>query len=298
MTGQFTGAAPRVAVCGLGVMGGGLARRLVATGADVHVWNRTPARAAELGGLGAQVHTTPAAAAAHADVVILSLADDHALADVLFGQGGVLADGPYDGTLLCASTVAPAQVLELDGKAAAVLDVGLLGNGKHALDGELRVYVGGDELLLSRVQPVLDRIAKQVVHAGGLGSGMRLKLLMNLLMGIEMQAMAEAVALGAAGGLDRGLVLDAISVSGYASPVMSFKARRMAANRYTDPDFRLTLMAKDLRLAVADATEAGLSAPVTAAAATTHAEAVEAGFGEADCAAIVEVLELGDRTPR
>jgi 3-hydroxyisobutyrate dehydrogenase len=298
MTDQFTGAAPRVAVCGLGVMGGGLARRLVDTGAEVHVWNRSPARATELGGLGAKVHQTPAAAAAHADVVILSLADSDALADVLFGAGGVLAGGAHPGTLLCASTVAPEQVLELEGKAAAVLDAGLLGNGKHARDGELRVYIGGDEQSLSQVRPVLDRIAKQVVHAGGLGAGMRLKLLMNLLMGIEMQAMAEAVALGVAGGLDRGLVLDAISVSGYASPVMSFKARRMAASRFTDPDFRLTLMAKDLRLAITEAAEAGLSVPVTSAASVTHAEAVEAGLGEADCAAIVEVLARGDRTPR
>jgi 3-hydroxyisobutyrate dehydrogenase-like beta-hydroxyacid dehydrogenase len=271
-------------------MGGGIARRLLATGVRPQVWNRSPQPARALGERGATVAATPAEAAADADVVIFSLADGEALSDVLFGPGGVLAAGPHPGTLVCAGTVAPADVVALAGRTPAVLDAGLLGNGRHAQDGELRVYLGGDPALVPPLRPVLDRLAKQVVHAGGLGAGMRLKLLMNLLMGIEMQAMAEAVALGVAGGLDRRLVLDAIGDSGFASPVMAFKARRMAADRFSDPDFRLSLMAKDLRLAVAEAAQAGVSLPATQAVSTTHRQAVEAGLGEEDCAAVVRVL--------
>lgn len=277
---------PRVAVCGLGVMGSGVATRLLDSGLSVAVWNRSPARADELARLGATVHPTPRSAAAAADVVIVCLADAVALDQVLFGEGGVLSEGRHAGLLLCASTVAPDQAAQL-GSAADVLDVGLLGNGKHARDGELRLYVGGDPDLLERARPVLELLSKQVLHVGPLGSGMRLKLLMNLLMGIEMQAMAEAVALGVEGGLERGVVLQAISVSGYASPVMRFKAARMADGRFDNPDFRLALMAKDLRLAVTEAASVGLALPMTDAACATHEQAVEAGLGELDCTAVV-----------
>jgi 3-hydroxyisobutyrate dehydrogenase len=133
-------------------------------------------------------------------------------------------------------------------------------------------------------------LAKEVVHLGALGSGMRMKLLLNLLMGIEVQAMAEAAELAAASGLDRKQVLRTIAGSGFASPVMSFKSRRLAAGRFEEPDFRLRLMAKDLMLATEQAAASGLSLPLTAAAAETHVRATEQGFGDEDCAAVTRAL--------
>ncbi|MFJ2444356.1 NAD(P)-dependent oxidoreductase [Streptomyces sp. NPDC087658] len=275
-----------VAVVGLGVMGGGIARRLLGRGITPIVWNRSPEPAEALAELGATVARTPALAARHTDVVLVSLADSAATEQALLGPDGVLADGPLDGVLASASTISPDLLGVLRERTPQVLDLGLLGNGDHAKNGELRVYVGGTDKDLARAQPVLDLIAKQVVHIGGPGDGMRLKLLMNTLMGIQVQAMAEATALGESVGLDRRAVLDAITVSGFATPVMGFKARRLAAERYENPDFRLRLMAKDLGLAVAEADRTGLSLPLVQTALATHEESVRRGDGDLDCAVV------------
>lgn len=285
----------RAAVCGLGVMGSGVARRLAATGATVGVWNRTARRATELQQYGPTAHPTPAAAVAGAEAVILCLADSDALREVLHGPGGVLAALSPDALLICAGTVAPADAAAL-GERGGVVDAGLLGNGDHARDGELRIFLGGAPQDTERAAAVLGGLAKQIVPVGPLGSGMRLKLLLNLLMGVEMQAMAEAAALAAAQGLDRAAVLRAIAASGFASPVMRYKSERMTARRWDEPDFRLRLMHKDLRLATEEAEAAGVAVPLTRAAAASHGQAVADGLGDADCAAILEIFDQARST--
>ncbi|MGW1156972.1 NAD(P)-dependent oxidoreductase [Streptomyces sp. NPDC002513] len=279
-----------VSVLGLGVMGGGIARRLLDQGVPLTVWNRSPQPARALAELGATVAGTPAEAARHADVILVSLADGAATEQVLLGPDGALANGPVDGVLASASTISPDLLRVLRERTPAVLDLGLLGNGNHARDGELRVYVGGTDKDLAMARNVLDLIAKQVVHVGGPGDGMRLKLLMNTLMGIQVQAMAEAAALGESAGLDRRAVLDAITAGGFATPVMGFKARRLMADRYDKPDFRLRLMAKDLGLAVAEADRTGLSLPLVQTALATHEESVRRGDGDLDCAAVARAI--------
>jgi 3-hydroxyisobutyrate dehydrogenase len=119
---------------------------------------------------------------------------------------------------------------------------------------------------------------------------MRMKLILNLLMGIEVQALAEAVELAAATGLDRQVVIDTIAGSGFASPVMAFKAKRLASGRFEEPDFRLRLMAKDLLLAEDQSSAAGLRLPLVAAAARTHVRATDQGHGDQDCVAVVHAL--------
>lgn len=266
---------------GLGAMGHGMAERLINRGHDVRVWNRTPAKAADLAAL---LASTPRDAATGASVVVLSVADGDALRHVTDGPDGALAGLDPEAVLINTSTVDPQEVRALD--AAHVVDAGVLGNLDHARDGELRVYAGGTETAFNRCREVLDDLGKEVVHVGALGAGMELKLVLNLVMGLEMQALAEAAAFGESRGLVRTQVLQAIAGSGFASPVMRFKTRRMVADRYGDPDFRLRLMAKDLAL-VADS----VSLPMTDAARAVHDEAVAAGLGDLDCAAIVTRFE-------
>jgi 3-hydroxyisobutyrate dehydrogenase-like beta-hydroxyacid dehydrogenase len=284
-----TSAAP-VCVIGLGRMGTGMVQRLMHHGVPVTVWDRTPDRIGELVALGAASAATPAAAARDSALVLLSLADWSATRAVLYDAGGVLADGPLPGVLASTSTLAPDEVMTIASRTPAVLDVGLQGNHQHALRGELRLYVGGGADVLDRVRPLLELLGRQVRHVGELGAGMRLKLVINLLMGVEMQALAEAAALGARIGLDRGLVLDAIGAGGFASPVMKFKASRMASDDYAAPDFRLRLMAKDLQLALVAADQAGIELPVTQAAERTHEQALALGYGDLDCAAIARAV--------
>ncbi|MFF8843921.1 NAD(P)-dependent oxidoreductase [Streptomyces sp. NPDC015127] len=279
-----------VAVLGLGTMGSGLASRLLAQGMQVRVWNRTPERTEPLARAGAVAAGRPSEAVEGTTAAICTVADGDALAAVLHGPEGILAGGTYPGSLICASTVAPEEIVRLAGDVPSVMDVGMLGNRDHARDGELRLFVGGEERVFTAGRPLLDMLGKEVVHLGALGSGMRMKLLLNLLMGIEVQAMAEAAELAAATGLDKQLVLRTIAGSGFASPVMSFKSRRLAAGRFDEPDFRLRLMAKDLMLATEQAAAAGLRLPLTTAAAETHVRATEQGLGDEDCAAVTRAV--------
>jgi 3-hydroxyisobutyrate dehydrogenase len=267
-----------VGVIGLGTMGAAMAHRLLACGATVRAWTRDPAR---LAAFADQAVPTPESTVDGAGLVLVSVADDAALREVL---AGVLPAAPL---VVNASTVAPETVRDLAGR-GPLLDAGVLGNATHARDGLLRWYVGGGKDLLDTARPVLEALGRQVLHVGDVGSGMVLKLAMNQLMGLEMQALAEVVLGAEAGGLDRQLVLDAVADSGFAAPVMRFKARRMAAGTYQRPDFRLVLMAKDLALAVGGHAD---RLPMSAAASRTHDDAVRAGLGEADCAAILAGLE-------
>ncbi|MFJ8542609.1 NAD(P)-dependent oxidoreductase [Streptomyces sp. NPDC093586] len=279
-----------VAVLGLGTMGAGLASRLLAQGISVRVWNRTPERAEPLVRAGAVGAGRPSEAVEGTSAVICTVSDGDALRTVLRGPDGVLSRGTYPGALICASTVAPEEVVRLAEDVPSVMDVGMLGNRDHARDGELRLFVGGEERVFAAGRPLLEMLGKEVVHLGALGSGMRMKLLLNLLMGIEVQAMAEAAELAAVSGLDKQLVLRTIAGSGFASPVMSFKSRRLATGHFDEPDFRLRLMAKDLMLATEQAAAAGLRLPLTAAAAQTHARATEQGLGDKDCAAVIRAV--------
>lgn len=279
-----------VAVLGLGTMGTGVATRLLAQGVEVRVWNRTPERTEPLTRAGAFAAAHPAEAVQGTSAAICTVADGDALGTVLRGPDGILAREPYPGALVCASTVAPEEVVRLTDDVPSVMDVGMLGNREHARTGELRLFVGGEERVFTAGRPLLDLMGKEVVHLGGLGSGMRMKLLLNLLMGIEVQALAEAVELADASGLDRKRVLSTIAGSGFASPVMAFKSKRLASGHFDEPDFRLRLMAKDLRLVADQAAAAGLRLPLAAAAAETHARATEQGLGDEDCVAVARAL--------
>ncbi|MFI2351682.1 NAD(P)-dependent oxidoreductase [Streptomyces sp. NPDC019443] len=279
-----------VAVLGLGTMGTGLATRLLDQGIQVRVWNRTAERTGPLTKAGAFAAAHPADAVEGTSAAICTVADGEALGAVLRGPDGVLTGAPYPGALVCASTVAPEEVVRLTGNTHSVLDVGMLGNREHARTGELRLFVGGEERVFTAGRPLLELLGKEVVHLGELGSGMRMKLLLNLLMGIEVQALAEAVELAAATGLDRKLVLSTIAGSGFASPVMAFKSKRLAAGHFDKPDFRLRLMAKDLMLVADQAAAAGLRLPLAVAAAETHDRATEQGFGDEDCVAVTHAL--------
>lgn len=279
-----------VAVIGLGTMGAAMAHRLADTGCSLRVFNRSPQRAQQFADeRKAVAAATPAAAADGADVVLVSVADDDALRQVLRGPAGVAAAAVAPRLVINTSTVAAATLNDL-ADYLPLIAAGILGNAIHARQGQLRWYVGGPAELADLAIPVVQALAQQILRFDAPASGMHLKIAMNLLMGLEMQALAEVVRLGESAGLPRDLLLDAVSQSGFAAPVMRFKARRMATDHYGDPDFRLRLMAKDLSLAVAQAARTGTDLPMTRVAADTHADATAAGYGDADCAAILQSL--------
>jgi 3-hydroxyisobutyrate dehydrogenase len=294
-------ATSRVGFIGLGGMGSAMAARLAEAGFEVTAYNRTAERALALAEHGVRPADTPACAATCTDVLLLSLSNDEAVHETLGGVNGALAAAPRGTLVADTSTVSPdaarsiaARVTEAGHRA---LDACVLGNLNHARDGELRFMIGGAADDVAELRPLLDVLAKDVVHLGGHGMGAVAKVTLNLLMAVELQALAEAVVFGERAGLDRARVLELISASGYSSPVMRFKAGVMARRAFDRADFKLSLMRKDVSLALDEAQRMGVLMPVTDATLDVLTMAVNAGLGDQDCAAIlsqVERLELGE----
>lgn len=287
--------APKIAFIGLGAMGGGMAARLLESGAHVTVFNRTRAKGADLAEKGAVLADTPAEAAAGAEIVFLSLATSEVVESLLFGENGVVETLPKSAIVADMSTVAPDFAVGLRDRLAQTghrgLDACVLGNAQHAKDGELRFMIGGAAEDVEAIRPVIAHLAKEIVHLGESGKGATAKLALNLLMGVEMQALAEAVVFGEKAGLDRGTLIRLIAASGYSAPVMKFKAGVMARRAFENPDFRLKLMRKDLGLVLAETQRLGVPMPATAASHDWLTNAKNQGLGEHDCAALIALME-------
>src|SRR5262245_32795234 len=186
-----------VAVLGLGTMGGGMARRLVATGFRVAVWNRTPEKAEPFAVLGARVAESPEDAAATADVIISMVADDAASLEVWCGAHGALSRIRKSALLIDSSTISPPWAIELAGRAKAhgcdFLDAPVTGSKVQAASGDLLFVVGGEAPAVERARPLFAAMGSRgVVHAGPAGSGARLKLINNFVCGVQAAALAEA----------------------------------------------------------------------------------------------------------
>ncbi|MFE9392274.1 NAD(P)-binding domain-containing protein [Streptomyces sp. NPDC006784] len=278
------------AFIGLGNMGGGMARRLLDAGYPLTVHNRTPAKAAPLAEAGATVAASPAEAAAGRNVVLLSLADEAAVEDVLFAQvAPVLAPGAV---VVDTSTVSPAYARECARRLAGLglrrVEACVVGNPFQAREGKLRVYTSGDEADIARVADLLETLGSQVVHLGEPGAAATLKLIFNLLLGAQVASLTEAVAYGVAAGLDRDQLLASVAESGFSSVVLRFRADLMRKGAYEPAFFRSTLMEKDLRLALGDATQAGAPLPVLDAVRERFAAVNAAGDGDKDASVLLE----------
>ena len=254
----------KVAIVGAGRMGAAMARRLRATGADVVIHNRTPARAeAVAAASGATVAATAAEAVAGAPVVLVSLADDPACVSAYGGPDGI-ASGVQPGTVVAeTSTIDPATVHQLASLLAA-RDVGLLdapvsGSVPLVERGELLIMVGGAEADLARAADVLDVLAKRVLHVGARGAGATVKLAVNAIVHATNQALAEALVLAERAGVDRAAAYEVFANSAIASPFVLYKRDAFERPGETPVAFSLDLVAKDYALILALAERVGAS---------------------------------------
>jgi 3-hydroxyisobutyrate dehydrogenase len=285
----------RIAYIGLGVMGAGMACRLVESGYDVSVYNRTREKASEVAELGARVADSPSDAVRDADVVMLSLANQDVVASMLFGESGVFEALGEGGYILDMSTVPPDFPREVAGRAGEAgyhaLDACVLGNPMHARQGELRVMAGGREEDFRAMEPLLEVLGKEVVYLGGSGMGASMKLVLNMLMGVQMPALAEAVVFGERAGLAREKILEMIAKSGYSSPVMGFRCAIMGQRNFELAAFKLGLMRKDMTLVLGEAQKSGVPMPVTESAHAMLTAAQQQGLGDLDVAAMLAFQE-------
>lgn len=284
---------PPVALLGLGLMGTGMARRLLSAGYPLSVYNRNPERAAALKTDGAHIAATPREAAGGAEFVIAMLADDAASRSVWSGDNGALAGAMPGSLLIESSTLSVARIKELAHQAGErgceLLDAPVTGSKPHAAAGELTFLIGGSESTVARARPVLEVMGKQIVHLGPTGSGAMVKLINNFVCGVQVAAIAEAIALIERTDLDRDNALAVLTGGAPGSPLVKTLSGRMTARDFT-PNFMLRLMAKDLGYAQREADERDLELTTAAAANEVFHRAIEAGYGDKDFSAIVEPL--------
>ncbi len=282
---------PRIAFLGLGIMGSGMARRLLLNGFPLAVFNRDVEKSRPFATEGARVAASPREAAAQADVIISMVADDVAARALWLGENGALASARPETVCVECSTITVNWARELSAAASArrceVLDAPVTGSKAQAAAGELVFLVGGDSATLQKAQPVLSAMSKAIVYLGPAGSGALMKLINNFVCGVQVASLAEAMAMIERSGLDRARALEILTAGAPGSPILKTVAGRMTAPDFS-PNFLLRLMAKDLGYAIQEGGKLSVSLFTAAAALEEFQRAIAAGHGQKDIAAVVE----------
>ena len=282
---------PRVAVLGLGLMGSGMARRLLGAGFPLTVYNRSADKAASLVADGARLAESPRDAAAGAEFVVSMVADDGASRGVWFGEHGALSEVSPGAILIESSTVTTGWINELADAARAkeieLLDAPVTGSRTQAASGELNFLVGGSETALERARPLFAAMGRSATRVGPTGSGALLKLINNFLCGVQAVSLAEALAVIERAGLDREIATQILANGAPGSPLLKTLSARMTARDYT-PHFHLALMRKDLEYALKEAAERGVHLSTAQSALEAFERAVASGRGMQDVSAVVE----------
>ena len=282
---------PRVAVLGLGLMGSGMARRLLGAGFPLTVYNRSADKAASLVADGARLAESPRDAAAGAEFVVSMVADDGASRGVWFGEHGALSEVSPGAILIESSTVTTGWINELADAARAkeieLLDAPVTGSRTQAASGELNFLVGGSETALERARPLFAAMGRSATRVGPTGSGALLKLINNFLCGVQAVSLAEALAVIERAGLDREIATQILANGAPGSPLLKTLSARMTARDYT-PHFHLALMRKDLEYSLKEAAERGVRLSTAQSALEAFERAVESGRGMQDVSAVVE----------
>ncbi|MCW5669300.1 MAG: NAD(P)-dependent oxidoreductase [Hydrogenophaga sp.] len=284
----------RIAVLGIGMMGFPMARRLCEAGCQVSAWNRSRSKAERLQPFGATVADTPAQAVAQADVVITLLEHGGVVEDVLFQQGTMAGLRP--GALVVdMSSIQPRQAREHAARLASEgvhhLDAPVSGGTVGAEQGTLAIMAGGEAADFERVLPVFELLGK-AVHVGPHGAGQLAKLANQMIVGITIGAVAEALLLCEKGGADMGKVRQAISGGFADSRILQVHGQRMVERDFTKRA-AIAVQLKDMRNALATAGEVGFEAPITGMFEQLYAQAGEHGLADLDHSALF--VELARR---
>jgi len=261
--------ATSVGFIGLGLMGHPMAANILKAGHSLTVWNRTASRGDDLVAQGAKRAGSPRELAAASEVVITIVSDPPALESVLWGETGVFAGLKSGSLIIESSTVSPA--LEKRASAAAVaqgsdfLEAPVTGGTWGAEKGDLVFMAGGEEKTLKRAETVLSAMGKRWIHLGPIGAGQTVKLAMNLLLDLEVEAFAEALALVTRAGVPGQSLFEVMQSSMGRSGVLDLKGANMLKGEFK-PSFPLRLMHKDVSLALELGNQLGVPLPAAAAA--------------------------------
>jgi 2-hydroxy-3-oxopropionate reductase len=283
-----------VGFVGLGLMGRPMALNLMRAGHTVHVWSRRPASMQPLLEAGAGACASAAELAGRVEVVISMVADAPDVEQVALGPQGV-AEGARPGLVFAdMSTIAPAAAQSIAARLAergiSMLDAPVSGGELGAINASLTIMVGGEQAAFDKVRPLFEAMGKTVSLIGGAGAGQVAKACNQILTGVGVAAVAEALNFATKSGVDAGKVREAL-LGGFAySRILENHGQRML-DRNFKPGFKAWMHQKDMRIVLEEAHRLGLALPSSAATAQMFNAMVGSGLGEEDSVAMLKLLE-------
>ena len=281
----------RICFIGIGHMGSHMAPRLIQAGSHLTVYDRTREKAQAI--TGAIVAETPKEAATNSDVVISIVTDDPALDEVMLGPNGVLTGAHAGSAIIDMSTVSPRASRHLfqaaRAKGVAMLDAAVSGSVPQVEQGSLLIFVGGEQETYERYKPLLAILGQSSFYMGLSGMGTTMKMVVNTLLGLGMQALAEAIALGEKAGLEKDVLLDVLGQTAVLTAGQKAKLENVRRVQYPT-QFALSLQHKDLSLIINEAYEVSVPMPATAVALQMYTAALNKGM-DADFSVMIKFME-------
>jgi 3-hydroxyisobutyrate dehydrogenase-like beta-hydroxyacid dehydrogenase len=284
----------KIAYLGIGIMGRGMVGNLLRAGYPVTVWNRTPDRVQPLLEKGAKSAATAAEAVRDADVVMYCLSDDKAVEDLVWGAGGVL-DGVRSGqTVVDMTTVHPdtsrKEYAAYADKGVEFLDAPVFGSKGEAANAGLWIVVGGKYEVYEAVKPILEHLSETTHYMGANAQGSSMKLVGNLVVAMQLEALGEAMILATKAGLNPRDVLGVLHVTDFKSPIFDGVGGALVERNF-DTSFALKLMLKDANLIAKFAEDLKAPIPALVAVRENIKAAVNQGWGEENASAFIKHLE-------
>lgn len=280
----------RIAYLGMGTMGSGMAANLSQAGHEVRAWNRTPKTSPVLQHAELRVSTDLQQTLEGAEVVMYCLSDDAAVEDLVFGTHGLLDLVPEGATVIDLSTIDPATSAKereaFEAKGHAFLDAPVFGTKGEAEGAGLWIVVGGPRDVFDHALPLFEVISETVHYMGSGGSGAAMKLVGNLLVASQLQALGEALTLAKKAGLNLADVQGVLDVADFKTPIYYGVGRGVQAHDYT-VNFALDLMLKDAKLIQAFANRLGTPVPTAATAQKYIEESIKDGHGKLNASALI-----------
>jgi 3-hydroxyisobutyrate dehydrogenase-like beta-hydroxyacid dehydrogenase len=284
----------KVGVAGLGLMGSAIAANLLSQGNEVHVYNRTLEKAQPLQQKGALVHKTPKELASAVDILITSLTDEQAVQQVALGDQGFLEALKEDAVWLEMSTIDPDASVAFASQAKKLkknrLEVPIVGNPDMERQRKVILLVGGDRELFEKTEAVIQQLGNPVLYIGSVGAGLRMKLAVNLYLGLNAETFSEAYVFSRKLGFGPDAFVDVINQTAHRNDVSEVKGPKIAAHDFAT-SFSMNNLFKDLRFAKAQADRAKVVLPVTELVFEQFSKAVAAGDGKLDYCVIARQIE-------
>src|SRR5437667_4178195 len=283
-----------ISYLGLGTIGSGMAANLLKAGYKLTVWNRSAEKCKPFAGRGGRVADTPADAVRDVDLIMYSLSNEQAIEEIVFGSKGILTAIKEGQIAMDMSTVLPATSLREQEAYAKrgvdFLDAPVFGSKQESADAKLWIMAAGNKAIFEKVKPVLGHLGQTVHYFGKNGNAAAMKLVGNLIVALEMEALAEGLVLAQKAGLDLNTVMEVVKVADFRSPLLVSNGQNISKRDFS-PSFALKLMLKDADLIEKFGNSLQSPIPALRVVEKNLAAAVDLGFGNENASALIKALE-------